>query len=260
MGFLTSTIQVRSRYRRCSHAWRPHLEQTKAAILDAARRAANRRKALLFGAGLLHDIPLQELAADFEEVILADIVHSLPSRLALLQLRNVRALDLDVTGVMRELPRLRNRPDIQLPVSSPNAFLKDDRLDLVVSVNVLSQLGWVPGLYLEGSRPESQLSAFQKHLVLAHTEYLRRLPGHVALITDVLWRTRPLDSKETAREWGVLRGVHLPKPDTTWDWEIAPAPERERMVDYIATVHAYADWKHATATVLPGSEPEGGTR
>jgi hypothetical protein len=75
--------------------------------LAAAERAPGRRKALLFGAGLLHDIPLRALAARFEEVVLADIVHALPSRLAARRFPNVRLLTLDVTGVMGELPRLR---------------------------------------------------------------------------------------------------------------------------------------------------------
>jgi hypothetical protein len=247
MGFLTSTIQVRSRFNRCRNSWRPHLERTKTAILEAAGRAANRRRALLFGAGLLHDIPLRELSASFEEVILADIVHSLPSRLATRRFGNVQLLQLDVTGVMRELPGLRNRPDIALPVSSPDAFLGDARLDLVVSVNLLSQLGWVPGRYLNGTRTEPEISAFQRNLVIAHTEYLFRLPGHVSLVTDVLWKTHPLDGAQGAREWGVLQGVELPAPDSVWDWRIAPAPERERAVDYTATVHAYADWKRAAA-------------
>ncbi len=247
MGFLTSTIQVRSRYKRCRDAWRPHLERTRAAILEAAKRATGQRVALLFGAGLLHDIPLRELSDHFEEVLLADIVHSLPNRLAALRFRNVRLLTVDVTGVMAQLSRLRRQPDAGLPTSAPGMFLEESRLDLVVSVNLLSQLGWVPGLYLEATRSETMVADFQKSLVLAHLEYLRRLPGHVSLITDVRWHTRPHQSGPPPREWGVLQGVNLPEPDLSWDWAIAPAPERERGVDYAATVYGYLDWKRAAA-------------
>ncbi len=245
MGFLTSTIQVRARYQRCRAAWQPHLDRTRAAILAAARLATGRRKALLFGAGLLHDIPLRELAASFEEVVLADIVHSLPSRLAALRFPNVRLLTLDVTGIMKELPRLRDSPAAPLPAYSPQVYLDDGRLDFSVSVNLLSQLGWVPSRFLRGGRPEADLAAFQKGLVLAHLEYLRQLPGHTALITDVRWRAQPHAPGEAAREWEVLQGVRLPEPEWAWDWDIAPAPERERGVDYAARVHGYADWKGA---------------
>jgi hypothetical protein len=257
MGFLTSTIQVRSRYKRCRQAWQPHLERTRAAILEAARRAAGRRVALLFGAGLLHDIPLRELAAGFEEVVLADIVHSLPCRLAALRFPNVRLLALDVTGVMAQLPLVAKRPSTPLPASAPKAFLEEARLDLTVSVNLLSQLGWVPGLFLEGKIPDGQLAAFQRSLVLAHLEYLRRLPGHSALITDVSWAARPREGGAAPREWGVLQGVALPEPDCGWEWAIAPAPERELSVDYAAKVQGYLDWKRAVAGWAGGICAEG---
>jgi hypothetical protein len=211
--------------------------------LASAERAPGRRKALLIGAGLLHDIPLGALAARFEEVVLADIVHSLPSRLAVLRFPNVRLLTLDVTGVMRELSRLRDNPEVRLPASKPQAFLEDRRLDFTASVNLLSQLGWVPGQVLDGARPEAELAAFQRGLIEAHLEYLRQLPGHTSLITDARWRAQPLAQGGEAREWGVLYNVHLPEPDSAWDWRIAPAPERERRVDYTAKVHWYADWK-----------------
>jgi hypothetical protein len=244
LGFLTSSIQVRARYQRCRAAWQPHLERTRAALLAAAKLAPGRRKALLFGAGLLHDIPLRELSDRFEEVVLADIVHALPSRLAARRFPNVRLLTLDVTGVMGELPRLRASPDAQLPASAPRAFLEDGRLDFVASVNLLSQLGWIPGNVLGGLRPEEELAGFQRGLILAHLEYLRRLPGHTALVTDVGWRARPHTALGGAqREWEVLQGVALPEPDCAWDWEIAPSPERERGVDYAARVHVYGDWK-----------------
>jgi hypothetical protein len=256
MGFLTSTIQVRARYKRCQSAWQPHLERTRAAILEAAERAPGRRKALLFGAGLLHDIPLSALAARFEEVVLADIVHSLPSRLAVLRFPNVRLLTLDVTGVMQALPRLRKNLGVPLPASAPRAFLEDRRLDFTASVNLVSQLGWVPGLVLDGARSEAELAAFQRGLVEAHLKYLGQLPGHTSLITDASWRAQPLEEGKESREWGVLHNVHLPKPDGAWDWRIAPAPERERKVDYTARVHWYADWKGEQKR-LEGTEKAG---
>lgn len=243
LGFLTSSIQVRARYKRCKAAWLPHLHRTQAAILEAAERAPGRRKALLFGAGMLHDIPLRGLAARFEEVVLADIVHSIPTRIAALRFSNVRLLTMDVTGVMHKLPHLRKNPGASLPSCRPGAFLGDDRLDLTVSVNLLSQLGWVPGRYLEGVWPEAEVGAFQTELVLAHLDYLRRLPGHTALLTDVEWTERPRGGGAVERSWNVLQGVHLPEPDWRWDWEIAPAPERERGRDYAACVQGYADWK-----------------
>jgi hypothetical protein len=253
MGFLKSTIQVRSRYERCKQAWASHLRRTRECILTAAEMSPGRRKAVLFGAGLLHDIPLAELSRMFEEVWLADIVHSLPGRLSALRFGNVRLVELDVTGVVAELPALRRSPGRALPVSQPRRFLEDPRLDFAVSVNLLSQLPWVPGRFLGGTRPEQEVAGFQAHLILSHLEYLRRLPGHTALITDAFWRAEPaaagaaVKGGEEAPVWDVLSGVVLPEPESTWDWLIAPAPERDERLDYIAKVHAYPDWKTSSA-------------
>jgi len=144
---------------------------------------------------------------------------------------------------MSELPRLRDTPHVRLPISAPKAFLEDSRLDFTASVNLLSQLGWVPSLVLEGARSEEELAVFQRGLIEAHLHYLHQLPGHTSLITDARWRAQPLEEGVQAREWSVLHDAHLPEPDGAWEWRIAPAPERERKVDYSAQVYYYADWK-----------------
>ena len=253
MGFLKSTIQVRSRYERCKHAWAGHLRETRECILKAAEMAPGRRKAVLFGAGLLHDIPLAELSRMFEEVWLADIVHSLPSRFSAFRFGNVKLVELDVTGVVSVLGALRRSPKRVLPVSEPVFFLDDPRLDFSVSVNLLSQLPWVPGRFLGGTRPEHEVSEFQAHLIRSHLEYLKRLPGRTALITDTFWRAEAasvdgaVNGGGDVPVWDVLSGVPLPEPESAWDWLIAPAPERDEKLDYIARVHAYPDWKKSGA-------------
>jgi hypothetical protein len=156
MGFLTSSIQVRARYRRCKDQWQGHLVQTRRAILSAARRATRRRKAVVFGAGLLHDIPLQELSEMFESVVLVDVVHTWPCRLRAAAFANVKLLGMDVTGVVAQIAKLRSRPALPMPVSRPMELTEDRNLDFAVSVNLLSQLSWVPGRVLRGVRPEAE--------------------------------------------------------------------------------------------------------
>ena len=175
MGFLTSSIQVRARYARCAAHWEPHLLSTKAAILSAAALARGRRVALLFGAGLLHDVPLRELSEMFEEVVLVDVVHTLRARFIASRFSNVRLCTLDVTGVAALLPKLGRDRSQSLPRSVPTAFLDEERLDLSVSVNLLSQLAWVPGRYLKGRGPEVEVSDWRRHLLEAHLQYLFNL-------------------------------------------------------------------------------------
>ena len=256
MGFLTSSIQVAARHARCAAQWKPHLMRTKAAILDAAARAQNRRIAVLFGAGLLHDIPLGELSSMFEEVVLVDVVHTLRTRFVARRFSNVRLRALDITGVATQLSKVARCRSETLPRSEPRIFLNEKRLDLGISVNLLSQLSWVPGRFLKGIRAEEEVAQMQKHLLEAHLDYLRRLPGHTALITDVRWRTELRSGAgvgvelATPEGWDVLQGVSLPPAASVWDWHIAPAPERSAYLDYIATVQAYTDWKHCRCADL----------
>jgi hypothetical protein len=41
----------------------------------------------------------------------------------------------------------------------------------------------------------------------------------------------------------VIQGYRLPAPDRTWEWRIAPAPERELNYDFVASVAFFRDWK-----------------
>ncbi len=244
MGFLSSSLRVRARFRRCKRAWADHIENTRRAVLEAAGQCPRRRRAAVLGAGLLHDIPLAELSSLFEEVILVDIVHPWLSRVKANRFRNVSQISADITGVMEELYRVAPLTGQVLPISHPALFTDDPRLDLTVSVNLLSQLPDVPGEYLHGLRSEPTVAAFQKQLVEAHLDYLARLPGHTALITDIGVR-RMIHDEPTLEEWDPLHGAQLPPAERTWQWRLAPSPEIRRGVDLYTTVAAYTDWKKA---------------
>ncbi len=247
MGFLKSALQVRARFLRCRQPWRPHLEHTRALILQAASLCPTRRKAVLFGAGLLHDIPLKELSALFQEVVLVDIVHPLSSRFAAWRQGNVRQVSLDVTGVMDKIFAAQKQPGAPLPISFPEAFCTDSDLDLSVSVNLLSQLAWVSSQHLATTHPAPVLDTFYRHLLEAHLDYLQRLPGHTALITDSRWTRHSVDGA-FSETWDVLHGVTLPTLAQQWTWAIAPAPEREAGYDFTANVVGYPDWKQTSRT------------
>ena len=116
-----------------------------------------------------------------------ELVHPWLSRISARRLRNVEQISTDITGVMEQLRRIAHVPDAPLPVSHPNLFADDPRLDFTVSVNLLSQLSHVPGKYLEGRRDEPTISAFLKHLVEAHLDYLCRHAVHVDSANSFFW-------------------------------------------------------------------------
>jgi hypothetical protein len=198
---------------------------------------------LVLGAGLLHDIPLKELSTAFQKVVL---LHPLLSRIATWQFRNVELISADVTGVMDELVQIAPIPGARLPISHPTRFINDRELDLTLSVNLLSQIPYVPGKYLDELRDEETIDAFMRHLVEAHLDYLCRLPGHSALITDVLVSRMSRDGGP-AETGDPLYGVSLPPADSTWEWHLAPSPEAAPGIDIFTIVAAYMDWKRAVA-------------
>ena len=242
MGFLASTVEVRARHGRCRRAWASHLDATRKIILDAVGRCERRRKVVVLGGGMVHDIPLRELSEAFETVLLVDVVHPWAARRAALRYRNIRRVTADVTEAMESLRKAFQNPGGELPRSRPMRFIDDPELDLTLSVNLLSQLPHVPDLFLEGRLDEAEIEAFGRHLVEAHLDYLCRLPGHVALITDttVRWIDRNEDRVE---EWSAICGVELPPADAVWEWRLAPSPEYAEGVDLHTVVAGFADFK-----------------
>lgn len=242
MGYVRSIARVRSRYLRCELAWAPHLIRTRSVIEEAMRRCSSRRRAVVLGAGLRHDIPLKELSREFREVVLVDIVHPWHSRWSVRKFGNVRLVTHDVTEVMAEVYRVGSNPSAQLPTSCPQRFCDDGELDLTISVNLLSQLPVVPERFLLKARSKQEAEAYGRHLIDAHLDYLQRLPGHVALIADIEAKKVSLKG-DVVDEWGILYGAQLPTPDDRWEWCLAPSPEQERGFHFLRNVVAFVDWK-----------------
>lgn len=241
-----ASLDVAARYKRCAGQWQAHLERTRALILRAALLTGKRRKAVILGAGLLHDVPLAELSALFDAVVLVDVVHSRACQMQASLFPNVSCVQADVTGTALQLIEARKTGG-RLPRKEPDLFCDDLCVDFTVSVNLLSQLGCAPAEFLRSSHAPEEIRAFQRHLIESHLEYLRQRPGHSALITDVAWSRRPAN-RPLAQPVGrrdVLHQVVLPPPTEVWDWLIAPAPEAEPEHDLLAHVAGYPDWKGA---------------
>ena len=143
-----------------------------------------RRKAVVLGSGPLLDVPLAELSAGFTEVVLVDIVQPLGDRWRR-RFANVQTVTADVTGVAEEVYRVAKDPSAALPRAEPSLFCNDPDVDLVASVNLLSQLPYLPAEYLarvgEHAAPDA-IESFARDMVAAHVAYLQgRVPGVAAL-------------------------------------------------------------------------------
>jgi hypothetical protein len=233
MGYLRELMGIRGRAWRCWDAWQPHLERSKAIIRKAAARCSQYRKAVILGSGMLYDVPIDELSAAFREVLLVDIVHPLKNWLPAIRHKNLRRVTADITGTAEEVYRVAKLPRATLPRTEPNLFLDDPEIDLVVSLNLLSQLPVIPTEYLEraGAHSPEAIASFGQHLIASHLTYLRRFPCTVALITDVEKLTLDRAGKLTGKS-SLLRGVALPCEGESWTWHLAPRPEADPDYSY----------------------------
>lgn len=225
-----------ARRRRCRRAWAPHVTTAREFLIDAMQQAPKGGRAIVVGSGRLIEVPLADLAAHFSEVVLADVIHPLPVRLAAARYRNVRLLPVDVTGT---LAPLRKALSDGTPLPEP-AAPDLGHYDFAASCNVLSQLPLLPLEVILARRPaipDSEQAAFAHALAASHLAWMRGLADVAALFTDVesIRRDRAGREERESTAWGLA----LPPPDRAWTWTIAPAPEDERHRDLLHTVHGW---------------------
>lgn len=225
LGYLRKSIGIRSRYRRCKTAWQPHLKNSRSALLESLPACSNFRTALVFGSGLLLDIPLAELASRFENVWLADLVHLPEVRRAARRHANVRLLSHDVTGF---LERLETVSPGNLDLPPPSEFLDNPTVDWVASANLLSQLPLLPLGWLRKRFPEideATLEEWSTKLMRQHLDYLAAFPAPVCMLADMEQMTYDRNGKITEHaDFAAKLGLEH-QVLTQWRWDIAPPGE-----------------------------------
>jgi len=225
LGYLRESIGIRSRYRRCKTAWQPHLENSRSALLESLPACSNFRTALVFGSGLLLDIPLAELANRFENVWLADLVHLPEVRRAARRHANVRLLSHDVTGF---LERLETISPTNLCLPPPSEFLADPTIDWVASANLLSQLPLLPLGWLRKRFPEIDGAALEEwgtKLMRQHLDYLAAFAAPVCMLADMEQTAYDQNGNITEHtDFSAKLGLEH-QILTQWRWDIAPPGE-----------------------------------
>lgn len=220
LGLLAESVAIDARHRRCHAAWAPHLARTRAAVLDAIRRTSRRRTVLVLGSGALLDLPLAELAGAFRAVVLVDVVHPWRSRLASRRFANVTRITDDVTGVLEAV----SNGDLASP--SPYHRIDSPEVDLVVSLNLLSQLPVIPVRRLDGRVAAAPLTAMAQDLVRSHLADLDRSQASTLLVSDVERVSVDGGGRVVERE-SLIADLPEPAHDHEWWWDIAPAPEAD---------------------------------
>lgn len=197
-GELDSSVRLWGRARRCADKWQSHEEHCKAFIRN--NLPESRRVVAVLGSGLLRDVPIKELSVAFRDVRLYDLQH-----LATVQL----------WARMRDI---KNVTFINQDLSEGLDFLAEEKeLDLVISANLLSQLG-------VKAREQGKSAA---EVMRAHVDGLVRLPGRRLLMTDVEYAVVSRDSR-FIENFDLMHGVALPPALDSWSWTVAPFGEIDR--------------------------------
>jgi hypothetical protein len=223
MGYLRESIGIRSRYRRQARAWAPHLENSRRVILSSVARCDNRHTAVIFGGGLIFDLPLAELVDAFDQIILVDLVHLRPARQAARRWQKVRLETLDLTASLEGFHRGER------DVVRPPFFLDDPSISLVVSANIASQLSVLPVEWLSArfGMDEDAGENLARQLVREHLDYLRRFNCPVCLISDIARVYHDRKGDQIGHE-DALHGIDPGPVEERWSWNVAPVGEVDR--------------------------------
>lgn len=229
LGYVREAIAIDARYNRCRADWALHLENCRQQILIASARLSPGSTVMIIGSGALHDVPVADVLAQGHSLILVDIVHLRQVRRRYRNNPRIRFVEQDVTGLVRPLFDRR--------ISTPDPQMGLPKADLVISLNILSQL------------PISLISYAEKHLIplpdnfsqdlmVSHLKLLRNLAPAVLVISDL--ERRYLKEDQVVDTEDALTGCDLGPPVVSWDWRIAPRGELDPV---ISLVHHVACWK-----------------
>jgi len=233
IGYRAGAVRLWSRHGRLKKIWAPHLENTRRFVCDAARASQGRKTALVFGSGLLADLPLAELCRQFERVELVDIVHLPGVRWRARRFANAHFRVADLTGVGAGLVAG------DLPVPHGAYGLDAAGIEFVVSLNLVSQLPLAALDWLETERgwTAERCEAYGAQIVAAHLAHLRGFDCPVCLVGDAA-RSSLAKAGGPPERQDALFGVALPPVDAAWDWELAPIGEISK--EYAVRNHVVA--------------------
>lgn len=191
-GFKIDQEGIINRYLRENGGWDEHLQKTKNQILTCSDKHEDKKKVVVLGSGWLLDVPVEDLAEKFEEVVLVDIVHPRQITNKLKRYGNVKFVESEVTGFVEpvyESFKKKKKGEV-LDLQNISSVVQKELLDeiktasYVVSVNLLNQLDILICDYINKFNvySEKELIEFRKKI---QTEHLNLLPENKSLlITD----------------------------------------------------------------------------
>ncbi|MGL5632681.1 MAG: hypothetical protein ACRDD3_09990 [Azovibrio sp.] len=250
LGYLKEAIALEYRARRCAVACASHLAQSQEFLLDSAGEGG--KLGVVLGSGLLLDIPLSELCARFERLVLVDMVHLPRIRRLARRFPQVDLLEADVTGVVRGLYNLSRQKSACSLVQMEACFASRPELprlpglegaDWVASVNLLSQLPLLPLAWAERLCPqvdESHLLRWQETLLSHHLCCINAFAPRRCLLADRRQEVRnPEGTTLEVMDYGsCLEPVG--EPLVQWSWQLIPPEESGENKEIVHLVQGWS--------------------
>lgn len=215
---IASSVSLWARSRRAARHWRPHEEACHREVATIVSTLSKRRSVAVLGSGLLRDVPISLLSRQFDRVYLYDLQHLASVRLwaRLNRLANLDFQTRDLSGV----EQLKEKPGVQ---PRPLNFLNDiPELDLVISANLLSQIG--VGIGRMAAADTTLPGDASPRLIAAHVEGLKSLTCPSLLLTDRSYEVLDKSGRVLERD-DLMKGVELPPSGRDWSWTVAPYGE-----------------------------------
>jgi len=186
LGYSSDQAAIMRRYIREQQGWKAHLENSRQVIIESLlqRKAKTVR---ILGSGHLLDTPVDEILKYCHRLVLTDIIHPPQVVHRLSGVSSVSFETVDLTGGLVDF--IAQRHARKLAFFELDNFIRKITLpvfddDLVVSLNLLSQLNDIPMTYLIR---RGKLSSEQLHelSVLIQQRHVDLLPvGRTLLVSD----------------------------------------------------------------------------
>lgn len=231
MGYLKEAIAMEARYQRCREQWQEHFQACQNAILEAVSQTSTQRTILILGAGSLRDIPLPQLSEMFQKVILVDLVFLKSAKLLAAKYANVEIYEEDVSASLEGIYLG------ETAVKKSQAWLNDEQIDCVVSLNLATQLPLIPASWLMDRFDvhASSVNQLGQRMIQNHLDYLNQFQAVKCLIADREVSEfneygKLLDQFDPA--WEVV----FPDVSQSWQWQIVPLGEVSKSLYRIHSV------------------------
>lgn len=223
MGYLYEAIAMQARHQRHQAAWQSHAQASAAFIAQCFEAQPPGGVVLVLGSGLGVDLPREAMLAHFDEIWLVDLVHLRAARKRWGGSSKVRFITHDVTESLDSV--LARQPQ----VATPERWLDESRIRLVVSANILGQLPLMPLSWLEArglAVDDAQAHQLAQGWMAAHHAYLQAFAqrgARVCLVADMEWHYA--DGNQVREVVDAWRGLDHEAPQARWPWRVAPRGE-----------------------------------